>query len=67
MTLTVSLVRRPDATLTVDYETEDGTAKAGEDYEATEGTLTFLTTSRARTIDVQTLTDDVRDENETFG
>ena len=39
-------------TVTVDYATADGTAQAGDDYDAASGTLTFAPTQRSRTVDV---------------
>ena len=42
-------------TLTVQYFTVDGTAKAGEDYVATSGTLTFLEGETTKTINVTIL------------
>ena len=57
----------PTADLTVSYATSDGTAKAGSDYTAKSGTLTFTNTAAgAQTFTVQT-TDDIRAEaGETF-
>ena len=49
--------------VTVDYATADGTAKAGEDYTAASGTLTFPPGETARTIAV-TVLDDAKDEGE---
>lgn len=40
---------------TVDYATADGTAKAGTDYTATSGTLTFSSGQMSQTIDVKLL------------
>ena len=48
---------------TVDYATADGTAKAGEDYTATHGTLVFATGEREKTVSVAVL-DDAIDEGE---
>ena len=45
----------------VDYATADGTAKAGEDYTATSGTLTFAAGERVKTVAVPIL-DDGHDE-----
>ena len=39
--VTVKLNRAHSADVTVDYATSDGDAKAGEDYTATNGTLTI--------------------------
>ena len=52
--------------VTVDYATADGTAKAGEDYTAAAGTITFASGERHNTIRVAVL-DDAKDEgSETF-
>ena len=54
--------------ITVDYETANGTATAGEDYTATSGPLTFPANSTTpQTITVPLLNDDVAEaEEETF-
>ena len=57
----------PLADLTVDYETADGSATAGEDYTAASGTLTFTPTSAGhRTITVTTIEDTADGSDETF-
>ena len=50
-------------TVTVDYQTADGTATAGADYTAASGTLTFQAGERTKTVSV-TLLDDTHDEGE---
>jgi hypothetical protein len=40
-TFTVTLSKSVQSTVTVDYQTADGTAAAGTDYDAASGTLTF--------------------------
>ena len=45
--------------VTVDFETVDGTAKAGSDYTAASGRLTFTAGETAKTISVATLDDTV--------
>ena len=45
------------------YATRDGTAKAGEDYTATRGTLAFAAGETERTVEVPIL-DDALDEGE---
>ena len=59
----VSLDRNALKTITVDYATRDGSAKAGEDYTATSGTLTFTVGQRSKTVQVPLL-DDAKDEGE---
>ena len=49
--------------VTVDWATADGTATAGQDYEASFGTLTFAAGESARSIEV-TVLDDTHDEGE---
>ena len=59
----VTLARAADEPVTVDYETADGTATAGEDYEAVSGTLTFETGQTTTSVRVSVL-DDSHDEGE---
>ncbi len=53
-------------TVTVDYAVADGTAKAGEDYEATSGRLTFLPGEMDKTITVRVFGDTMFEKDETF-
>ena len=54
-------------TYTVDYRTEDGTARAGSDYTATRGTLTFTPGERGwNEVTVPVLDDQIQDSGETF-
>ena len=66
MVFTVSLDRGASETVTVDYETRDGTATAGSDYEATSGTLTFAAEQMSATVRVPILDDSHDDDGETF-
>ena len=52
--------------VTVDFETVDGTAKAGSDYTAASGRLTFTAGETAKTISVATLDDTVQEAEEGF-
>ena len=62
----VTLSRAAAQAVSVDYATEDGTAKAGADYTAVSGTLTFAAGETAKTVSVPLL-DDAHDEGkETF-
>jgi large repetitive protein len=53
-------------TVTVAYATEDGTATAGNDYDATSGTLTFAPGITSRTITVRVTGDQLDEVDETF-
>ena len=53
-------------TVTVDYATEDGTARAGVDYEAASGTLTFAPGETGKTVSVTVLGDAADDSGEIF-
>ena len=59
----VTLARAADEPVTVDYETADGTATAGEDYEAESGTLSIEAGQTAASVQVRVL-DDSHDEGE---
>ena len=50
----------------VEYATSSGTARAGEDYEVTTGSLTIPAGATRRTIRVPIIDDDVVEEEETF-
>ncbi len=62
---TVTLDRAATATVTVDYATANGTAD-GDDYTATNGTLTFAAGTTSGTITVPIADDDVNESDETF-
>jgi len=62
----VTLDRTPTATVTVDWETADGTAEAGTDYTAGSGTLTFDNGDDTGTFTVTVAGDEVDEPNETF-
>ena len=59
----VTLTRAAAQTVTVDYETADGTATAGEDYEAVSGTLSIEAGEAVASVQVSIL-DDSHDEGE---
>ncbi len=59
----VTLSRAATSALTVDYATSDGSARAGEDYTAASGTLSFQAGDSSGTIEVAVL-DDAHDEGE---
>ncbi|WP_013320741.1 PQQ-dependent sugar dehydrogenase [Gloeothece verrucosa] len=63
---TVSLTGAANSTVTVDYATADGPAKAGLDYTATSGTLTFLPGETSKTINVNILNDNTNENTEYF-
>jgi hypothetical protein len=56
----------PGELLQVDYVTRDGTAKAGQDYLATSGTLRLYGDENHAVIAVEILGDNVVESNETF-
>ena len=67
ITVTVTLTGlRPDKTFTVDYSTADVTATAGQDYTATNGTLTFNPGESVKTFTIDITNDRVYEGNETF-
>ncbi|HEY6141303.1 MAG TPA: ELWxxDGT repeat protein [Thermoanaerobaculia bacterium] len=63
---TVTLSSAAAQSVTVDYATSDGTARAGEDYDAASGTLAFAPGETAKTIDVHVHGDTAVEGNETF-
>ena len=66
MTFVVSLSEARSETVTVTYATEDGTAKAGSDYTAKSGTLTFAPGETSKTVTVSVQGDNVAEANETL-
>ena len=55
-----------EQTVTVNFETADGTAKAGSDYTETSGTLTFTAGQTTKTLSVSTVNDDAQESDERF-
>ena len=55
LAFTVSMDRTRDVAVRVDYATEDGSARAGEDYTPVSGTLTIAAGGRERTVEVPVL------------
>jgi len=66
MTFTVSLSVAYDQAVTVHYATQDGSAKAGEDYNATSGTLTFAAGQTTKTFTVAIKGDKKKEYDEYF-
>jgi large repetitive protein len=66
MVFTVSLSTAYDVPVTVYFATADGIAKAGEDYAATSGTLTFAPGETTKTIAVEVYGDRKKETNETL-
>ena len=62
----VTLSRAASREVAVDYATRDGTAKAGEDYTFTRGTLTFAAGDTSMTVEVPILDDALDEGDETF-
>ena len=62
----VRLTRDADWPVSVSYRTSDGSAKAGSDYTARSGRLSFAVGEREKTIEVPVLVDDEDEEEETM-
>ena len=62
----VTLAQAAVAPVTVGYATADGSARAGADYEAVSGTLSFAVGEAQRSIAVRVLDDAVDEGEETF-
>ena len=65
-TLTVTLSSASEQTVTVDYQTADGTAHAPSDYTGTSGTLTFAAGQTTKNVTVSVNGDTEIEPNETF-
>ncbi|HUR80499.1 MAG TPA: ELWxxDGT repeat protein [Thermoanaerobaculia bacterium] len=63
---TITLAPAQPGAMSVDYATADRTARAGEDYDAAAGTLTFAPGETSKTIDVHVRPDSALESNETF-
>ena len=61
----MELAQAAKAPVTVDYETADGTATAGEDYTAKRGTVTFAPGHTRKTVAVPVLRDEEAEDAET--
>ena len=66
MDFTVRLEPHGLGIVTVDYETRDGSARAGSDYTETSGTLRFNSLEMERTVTVPIIDDAEEDDGETF-
>jgi hypothetical protein len=53
-TITVQISPSPTVTATVDYETRDGTARAGIDYTSASGVLVFIPGATSQSFQIQT-------------
>jgi beta-glucanase (GH16 family) len=63
----VTLNRAGSTAITVNYATQDGTARAGDDYTAvTAGTINFAAGETEKTISITVVADDAREGDETF-
>ncbi|RMF27361.1 MAG: hypothetical protein D6756_02035, partial [Cyanobacteria bacterium J083] len=65
-TFKVSLDQASNQTVSVDYNTVNGTALAGSDYIATQGTLTFNPGETQQQIQIQIIDDTVEESDENF-
>ena len=66
LTFIVSLTRASDASVTVDFGTQDGTAVAGSDYLATFGTLTLAAGETSKELAVDVLGEALEEVNESL-
>ncbi|XP_009878300.1 PREDICTED: LOW QUALITY PROTEIN: sodium/calcium exchanger 2-like, partial [Charadrius vociferus] len=68
VTLSVACQQGAEAnhTFYVDYKTEDGSAKAGSDYEYSEGTLIFKPGETQKELKIGIIDDDIFEEDEHF-
>jgi large repetitive protein len=62
----VTLSGAYDQTVTVNFKTVDGTAKAGSDYQATSGALSFAPGETVKYIDILVYGDTTKEEDEYF-
>jgi len=65
-TFTVTLSAASGSAVTVKYDTANGTATAGSDYQTASGTLTFIPGDTSETFNVAVNGDTVPESNETF-
>ena len=63
---TVNLSQAVESTVTVEYATADGSAIAGEDYTAANGTLNFAPGETSKTIEVNVIGDTADEVDEIF-
>ena len=63
---TVTLTKPSSNNISVDFTTEDVTAKAGKDYVATGGSIIFAPGETSKTIDVEIIGDSIDENDETF-
>ncbi|NJO96443.1 MAG: hypothetical protein HC764_10810 [Pleurocapsa sp. CRU_1_2] len=63
---TVNLSEAAASSVSVDYATTDGDAVAGDDYTATNGTLTFAPGETSKTIEVEVIGDTADEVDEIF-
>jgi aryl-phospho-beta-D-glucosidase BglC (GH1 family) len=66
MNFTISLSSASATPVTLDYATADGTAQAGQDYQALAGSLTFAPGETSKIISVAVLGDTLREGTENF-
>ena len=64
--VTLTRVGNLNDAVTVSYVTQDGSARAGQDYAAASGTLTFASGEETKTIRVPVLDDAIREGEERF-
>ena len=65
-TFSVSLSKASGKVVTVAYATADGSALAGDDYSARNGTLVFLAGDASKLVSVPLVNDEIAEDDETF-
>jgi MYXO-CTERM domain-containing protein len=66
LTVTFELAQPYMLPVTVDYQTKDGTAQAGQDYAAAAGTVTFTPGETKKTVTINVVGDTMVEPDETF-
>ncbi len=66
VTVTVTLSTASGQSVTIDYDTSDGSATGGADYQAVHDTLTFLPGETSKEIAIKLVKDNIPEYRETF-
>lgn len=66
MVVSITLSAATTASVSVNYSTKDGSAKAGSDYTASSSTTTFEPGEIKKTIEIELVADTLREQDESF-